>query len=118
MTPDSSDPKSDHDKSDDSRKEPKIWTTDDFCYAAWNGTDIDIFRKQLSRLKNPSDINNTSSRGQTILYCAARQGKAEGADISLRNCHNLTPRVEARGDVRTHLCDAASMISQSYFSMS
>eukprot|EP01127_Copromyxa_protea_P010368 TRINITY_DN2523_c0_g3_i1.p1 TRINITY_DN2523_c0_g3~~TRINITY_DN2523_c0_g3_i1.p1 ORF type:complete len:958 (-),score=203.98 TRINITY_DN2523_c0_g3_i1:27-2900(-) len=49
------------------------YTVDDLCSAAWNGGDIEKFQEILSFL-SVDEINKTNSRGQTALYCAARQG--------------------------------------------
>ncbi len=44
------------------------------CSLAWEGTDLPTFRNLLRQF--PSLANEKSARGQTPLYCAARNGHA------------------------------------------
>jgi hypothetical protein len=69
---------------------------EEFCTAAYLG-DIEKIRQILS--KGDIDINSKNLRGQTALYCAARQGKEEiikillnerGIDVNVQEAHGST----------------------------
>eukprot|EP01127_Copromyxa_protea_P005655 TRINITY_DN1551_c0_g2_i1.p1 TRINITY_DN1551_c0_g2~~TRINITY_DN1551_c0_g2_i1.p1 ORF type:complete len:537 (-),score=105.19 TRINITY_DN1551_c0_g2_i1:268-1752(-) len=65
---------------------------EDFTACAWRG-DVNEFREMLTQ--NVLLVNHANARGQTALYCAARQGHTKIVQLLLNTCQQqINPNVQ------------------------